>query len=90
MQIAYLYGQKASLELELIMTTLEREYWASRLKAILDCKEKDEASVGIKLLHVAATETLSIPQEDRTLTTLRDNIWCQADWVNPMGPLNCS
>lgn len=40
------------------MTTLEREYWASSLKAIPDCKDKDESSVGIKLLHVAATQTL--------------------------------
>jgi len=60
MQIANLYGQKASIELELIVTTLEREYWASRLMAIPDCKKKDESSVGIKLLRVAATETLSI------------------------------
>jgi len=28
--------------------------------AIPDCKKKDESSVGIKLLRVAATETLSI------------------------------
>lgn len=54
------------------MTTLEREYQASRLKAIPDCKDKDESSEAIKLLYVAATETLSIPSEDLMLTTLRD------------------
>lgn len=67
------------------MTTLEREYQASRLKAIPDCKDKDESSEAIKLLYVAATETLSIPSEDLMLTTLRDKTWCQADCVKYYG-----
>lgn len=65
------------------MTKLESEYWASRLQARADYKDRDESSLGIKLLLVAATETLSVPQEDQMLIILRDSTWCQANWVKP-------